>query len=310
MTLNPVHLRTLIAVIRTGSFADAARRLGYTGSAVSQQIAALERAVKMPLFERDARSIRATATAELLASRAHLALAGLDSLGADVQEMAQGTLGRVRIGSFPTASRSLLPMALATFKNDFPNVEILLDEAETKELVGLLQDGEIDLTLVYHYDLVPRQWPRELRRYTLLTEDLTLLLPREHRFVDLDGLQLADLEDEIWISTREGTAGTQCLRHACATAGFEPIIDFRTNDYDAIRAFVRAGLGIALVPALGHVESDGVVSVRIDDLKAQRHVVALHRPGNSNAAVAAVLAAVEAAAALMIAEIDMVSAPT
>src|SRR3981189_3516002 len=99
--LNPVHLRTLTMVIRTGSFADAARRLGYTGSAVSQQIAALERAVKMPLFERDAHSVRPTPAGEFLAERAREALAALGSLEDDIRGMSQGSIGRLPLGAFP-----------------------------------------------------------------------------------------------------------------------------------------------------------------------------------------------------------------
>lgn len=306
--LNPVHLRTLIAVLRTGSFADAARHLGYTGSAVSQQIAALERAVKMPLFERDARSIRATAAAEILASRAHHALASLDALHEDVQEMVLGSLGRIRIGSFPTASQGLLPKALAMFKQDFAKVEILLDEGEPNELIALLLDGEVDITLVYHYDLVPRRWPKELKATTLLNEELVLLLPAGHRLVGREELRLTDLVDETWVSTREATAGALCLLRTCANAGFQPLIDFRTNDYDAIRSFVRSGLGIALVPALSHVEAPGVVAINLDDITARRHVVVLHRSGNPNATVDAVLAALRKAAKSIIAETDLVSA--
>jgi DNA-binding transcriptional LysR family regulator len=113
--LNPLHLRTLIAVLRTGSFAEAARRLGYTGSAVSQQMASLERAAKLSLFERDAHGIRPTPTADFLAQRAQEVLAAFGEFEDDVQAMSEGSVGRVRLGSFPTASQQLLPLALSVF---------------------------------------------------------------------------------------------------------------------------------------------------------------------------------------------------
>src|SRR5699024_9840120 len=108
--LNPVHLQTLITVLRTGSFADAARELGYTGSAVSQQVARLERSARVTLFDRSARSITPTPAAELLASRSREVLATIRDLEDDVLAIAKGRLGTLRVGSFPTASERLLPV--------------------------------------------------------------------------------------------------------------------------------------------------------------------------------------------------------
>lgn len=283
--LNPVHLRTLVAVIRAGSFADAARQLGYTGSAVSQQIAALERSVRVPLFERSAHSVRPTPAAEFLARRARDSLTTLRALEDDVAGMAQGTVGRIRVGSFPTASERLLPDALAHLREQHPAVEVLLDEGETDDLVHRLGDGEIDLALVYRYDFVPRPWPRSLGVRHLLREQLVLLLPPGHPRSE-GTLRLGDLRDEPWISTREGTAGALCLTRLCSREGFEPQIAVRSNDYDVISAFVRAGLGIALVPALSHEPTDEVVARRVEDVTAHRHVSALHRSLRHNPAVA------------------------
>lgn len=294
--LNPVHLRTLSAVIRTGSFADAARRLGYTGSAVSQQIAALERAVRVPLFERDPHSIRATPAAEFLAERAHDVLAALGALEDDMRGMIEGSVGRLRLGSFPTASEQLLPLALASYLKSHPAVEIELDEGEPDELIPLLQDAELDMALVYRYDLVPYTWPRSLVATPLLDEELILLLPANHRLVGSSTIALTDLADETWVSSREGTAGATCLTRMCAPAGFTPRVDFRSNDYDVIRGFVGSGLGIALVPALGHVPSNDIVSTGVDWLTVRRQVTALHRSVVVSSAVTAALDALKTAA--------------
>ena len=107
--LEPLHLRTLSTVLQTGSFAAAARRLGYTPSAVSQQIAALERAIRLPLFEREARSIRPTPAAAFLSTRGQEVLATLGALQDDLRGLADGSIGTVRLGSFPTAGEHLLP---------------------------------------------------------------------------------------------------------------------------------------------------------------------------------------------------------
>ncbi|GHE27559.1 LysR family transcriptional regulator [Streptosporangium violaceochromogenes] len=308
--LNPVHLRTLVAVIRAGSFADAARDLGYTGSAVSQQIATLERAVKVPLFERAAHSVRPTAAAEFLAARAHDTLASLKALEDDVTGLAEGTVGLIRIGSFPTASERLLPGALAAFLSRHPKVEVMLEEGESEELMRNLQEGVIDLALVYYYDLVPRSWPRSLRAKSLLDEELILLLPDGHPLADADTIVLPDLATENWVSTREGSAGSKCLARLCAGRGFEPTVAVRSNDYDVIRSLVRSNLGVALVPALSHVISDGVFAARLRDVTVRRHVAVLHRAAKYNRAVTGALMALERAAAAIIDTLPGVCPPT
>jgi DNA-binding transcriptional LysR family regulator len=294
--LNPVHLRTLTTVIRAGSFADAARQLGYTGSAVSQQIAALEKAVRMPLFERDAHSVRPTPAGEFIAERARDALAALGSLEDDIRGMAQGSIGRLRLGSFPTASENLLPLMLATYAREHPQVEILLDEGEPDELVPLLQVAELDLALVYRYSLVPHPWPKTLKAINLLDEELLLLLAKDHRLAGASSIMLSDLRAETWISTREGTSGASCLRRMCAGAGFAPQVGYRSNDYDVIASFVRSGLGIALVPVLGYVPTDDVIAVRIEDVQVRRQVAVAHGSTKANPAIVGVVSALQASA--------------
>ncbi len=294
--LNPVHLRTLTAVVRTGSFADAARQLGYTASAVSQQIAALERAAQLTLFERDAHSITATPAAEFLADRARDALSTLGALDDDLRGLAAGDVGRLRLGSFPTASERLLPSGLASYRHDHPAVRVELDEGEPAELVALLRDGELDVAVVYRYDLVPQRWPGGLARTPLVAERLILLLPSGHRLAAAPSLTLRDVADETWVRTREGSSGATCLDRICAEADIVPQVSVRSNDYDVIREFVRTGLGIALVPALAHIPADGIVARSLDDIDARRHVLALHRTTGAGPTASAAVEALAAAA--------------
>lgn len=295
LMLNPVHLRTLATVIRTGSFADAARQLGYTGSAISQQIAALERAVKMPLFERDAHSVRPTAAGNFIAQRASESLAALGSLEDDIRGLSQGATGRLRIGSFPTASESLLPVMLAAYVRDHPEVRIALDEGEPDELLPLLQVAELDLALVYRYNLVPHSWPRTLNAIHLFDEDLVLLLPKGHRLADTELVPIGELAEETWISTREGTSGASSLRRMCADAGFAPQVDYRSNDYDVITSFVGSGLGIAFIPTLGYVPNEDVVAASLADVKMYRRVTVLHGSTTANPAVVQAVEALQSA---------------
>ena len=293
--LNPVHLQTLTAVIRSGSVADAARQLGYTGSAVSQQIAALERAVKMPLFERDARSVKPTPAGQFVAERSKEAIAALATLEYDIRGMSQGAIGRLRLGSFPTASEKLLPLMLAAYVRDHPNVAIALDEGEPDELVPLLELAALDLALVYRYNLAPSSWPKALNATHLFDEDLILLLPKGHRLENCDPVPLEELAEETWISTREGTSGASSLRRICAGAGFTPRVNYRSNDYDVITNFVRSGLGIALIPTLGYVQSDDVDPASLGKVTIYRQVSVLHGSTKANPAIAGAVVALQSA---------------
>ncbi|HEX2075069.1 MAG TPA: LysR family transcriptional regulator [Geodermatophilus sp.] len=294
--LNPLHLRTLDTVLQTGSFAVAARQLGYTPSAVSQQIAALERATRLPLFEREARRIRPTPAAAFLATRGQEVLAVLGALHDDLRGLAEGALGTVRLGSFPTASEQVLPAALAGLAVSHPSVEVLLDEGEPVELIPRLQDGDLDVALVYLYTRVPARQPRALTVTPLLREDLVLMLPADHLLAAAEEVPLEQLADAVWVTTRQGTEGATCLQRMCADAGFEPRITYRSNDYDVIRGFVRSGLGTALVPALGHVPDPGVVTLRPAGVRGHRYVGVLTHEGIRNPAVDGVIAALTASA--------------
>ncbi|GMA41973.1 LysR family transcriptional regulator [Mobilicoccus caccae] len=294
--LNPLHLQTLVTVLRTGSFADAARELGYTPSAVSQQIATLERSLKMVLFDRSARSITPTPTARLLAERSRDSLTALRLLEEDVVTMAQGRLGTLRVGSFPTASERLLPAAFSHFRAAHPQVQIRLGEGETDELVAQLLDGQIDVALVYRYDLVPRRIPADVETRALLAEDLLLIVPEDHELLGRAVVAWSDLADATWITTAADTAGAQCLERLCALAGFVPEVSMRSNDYDVVRRFVASGLGVALIPALARGIGEGLGVAPLEASEVRRHVLVLHRHERLNPAVAGFLASLAHAA--------------
>ncbi|MCX2952966.1 LysR family transcriptional regulator [Lentzea sp. NEAU-D7] len=279
--LNPVHLRTLVEVVKTGSFAEAARRLGYTSSAVSQQISAFERAVGVTLFEREAHSIRPAAAALLIADRGGELLAAFDGFEHEVKAMVQGLRGRLRIGTFPTASARVVPKALAKLQAELPGAEIRLDEAEPDDVLPLVLSGDLDLALVYAYDLVPRTWPEELTVLPLLDESLLVMVPAGHQAAK-NNVKLEDLKDERWIASRDGTSGATCLTRLCAAAGFAPKIAFRSNDYEVVQSLVAAGVGVALVPALGHRKLSGTHAMPLRHKPLRRHVHVVHRTANTN----------------------------
>ncbi len=293
--LNPVHLRTLSAVLRTGSFAAAGRHLDYTGSAVSQQMKALEAESGLVLFERGAQGVKPTAEALVLSERAAETLGALATLQDTVRELASGTRGRLGLGSFPTASEVLAPAALARFGHAFPDVEVRLEDGEPQELLTRLLEGDLDVIVVFRYDLVPQYWPAGSVRTPLLSEPIRVLVP-ERADVPDGPMPLSDFEDAAWISTREGTAGTLALERACAAAGFAPRIRYRSNDYDVVRSFVRAGLGVAAVPRLAYLGRVGLRDVEVSGLDLHRHVEALTMADRQHPAVTGMVEALRVSA--------------
>jgi DNA-binding transcriptional LysR family regulator len=201
--LSPLHLRTLSVVLRVGSFAGAGRQLGYTGSAVSQQTSALESESGLVLFDRAAHGIRPTAAAELLSERASETLGAFATLEEAVREIATGTRGRLGLGSFPTASEVLVPTALVRFGRSFRNVEVRFDDGEPDRLLPRLVEGDLDVVVVYRYELVPRSWPAGIHRTSLMVEEMRLLVPETYRDHG-PNVELSDFAEAAWISTREG----------------------------------------------------------------------------------------------------------
>lgn len=293
--VNTTHLRALCEVVREGSFAAAGRRLGYTSSAVSQQIAALERAVGVTLFEREARGIRATPAAVFAASQGEDLLMRLDDFDNRLAGLAGGAHGRLRLGSFPSANSQIVPQVLASVITAHPDAEVELDEGNNGPLVTGVVEGNLDIAVVHVYALVPEKWPAGLTEVQLMTEDLLLMLPAGHPRAGAADLQLDDLRDERWISSQNGTSAGTSLHRICATHGFVPTVAFRSDDYDVVQGLVRGGAGVAIVPAMGHTPDDGVHCVPLTRWRPGRQVLALHRTANSNPLLPVGLAALKEA---------------
>lgn len=288
---NLVQLKTLHSVLRTGSFAATARELGYTGAAVSQQIAGLERAMGVVLFERGAHQVRPTRVAELIADRCRTIVTLLGELEDEVAALAEGSSGRLRLGSFPTASPSVVPRSLIRLREVAPDAQVLLHEGKPDQLLPLLQNHELDVALAYEYAMLPRSWPAELRQVLLFEEPLFLLVPAHHAVASADHAHFPALRDEVWIDSREGMSGSLVLARLAADAGFEPRVGFRTTNYEAVHGMVGAGLGLAVVAALALRQHDNVVALPIRHPGAIRKVIALSHADNTNPLLRAMLTA-------------------
>lgn len=279
------HLRVLRAVARTGSLSGAARELGCTQPAVSQQMKALELAAGTPLLVRGGRTTRLTEAGEALARHASGILAGLAAAEEEVAAIGGLRAGRVRLVSFPSAGPSLVPTALAAMRAAHPDVRITLAEAQPPQAVEMLRAGECELALAYRYvdgdgsdgagDAA--EWEGLLVR-PLLTDRLFAVLPAGHAMARGGGpVRLSDLADEPWIA-----GCPHCRRHLvelCGREGFEPRIDFATDDYPAAAGLVASGMGVSAQPGLA-LEAVRLRGVAVRDLRpaVRRDVAALTLP--------------------------------
>ncbi|MCT2592309.1 LysR family transcriptional regulator [Streptomyces sp. N2-109] len=281
------HLRVLRAVAGTGSFSAAARELGCTQPAVSQQMKALEQSAGTPLLVRAGRETRLTEAGEALLRHATGILAGLTAAEEEVAALAGLRAGRVRLVSFPSGSSTLVPSAVAAMRADHPGTRISLVEAEPPRSVEMVREGDAEIALAFRYGPSP-EWD-DLAVRPLLNDRLVGLVPRTHRFAGREEVGLATLAEEPWIA-----GCPRCRRHlveVCEEAGFTPRIDFATDDYPAVVGLVGAGLGVAVLPelAVASVRTEGVGTVRVTPLMP-REVVALALPDLARApAVAAML---------------------
>lgn len=276
--LNPVHLRTLREVVRHESIAVAAHQLGYTASAVSQQMSALERQCGVLLFERTGRSVRPTAAGLRLAERSIGVLLGMEALVRDVAEVATGGPGSLHLGSFPSATRHLLPGVLETWPAERPDVTLYVSDGEPSQLIQhLVGEAGLDVALVYRFDQGGYVWPRGFEVHHVGDDPLDVALPAGHPAAERGPLALADLDGEHWITHTTGVGGALAFERACAAAGFSPKVRARSDDYAAILALVRAGHGLALVPRTALRDEDGVVGCELAQPTLTREILALTR---------------------------------
>ncbi|MFI0449010.1 LysR substrate-binding domain-containing protein [Actinomadura sp. 6N118] len=277
--LESRHIRTFQEVVREGSYSGAARALGYTQPAITQQMKALERAVGMPLFVRAGRGLQLTEAGTVLARHADVIVGDLTAAQQQLRSLARLEAGLVRICAFPSANATLVPDAMARLLASHPGVRVELQEAEPPESVHRLVRGESDIALAFTYPGPQAEVPEELLEVPLMEDLLTVLLPTGHPLVRHHAVRLEDLSNERWIAGCPRCRAN--LLHLCAEEGFVPDIVFSTDDNLAVQSLVAAGVGIALMPALVlsflcHSKVTGRVVARQPTRKVSAYVLRDH----------------------------------
>ncbi|MFJ4184488.1 LysR family transcriptional regulator [Kitasatospora sp. NPDC089509] len=294
--LNSARLLVLLEIARRGTIVAAAQALHLSPSAVSHQLARLEQELGVALVERGPQSLRLTPAGHRLAEHAQAITDLMAVAEDDLREHSAAAAGLLRIGFFVSAGLELLPRALSAFAAGHPQVELELVMGQPHEAMPDLEAGRLDAAVVFEHPLDPwcRRAAVEVRMF--FEEPQLIVLPPRHRLGRRPVVRLAELADENWIGTHGGGSGEPVLERACAAEGFRPRVRCRSDHYQVTVNLARAGMGVALIPALGLADCTGVQVCRLEHPQLHRRVGVATRATNRNPVLRAFLAELSAAA--------------
>jgi DNA-binding transcriptional LysR family regulator len=283
--LDVKRIGVLREVVARGSFSAAAESLHLSQSAVSQQVAALEREVGQSLLERTSDGPKLTDAGEVLISHGDAVLARLEEAERELAEIAGLEGGRMRLMSFPTASAALVTKAMADFSTRFPNIELHFSEGEPEESMPALRSGEIDLAVIFDYPDFPFDVGRDAEAELILEEPMRVALAPGHPLAASKKVKIEALADEDWLCGNKPSSCRESVFNHCRAAGFEPKISYESDDYQVLQGLVAAGLGVTLLPDIAG-EYPGVVLKDIAPKNPQRRVWAVTRDAASRSPAA------------------------
>ena len=286
--LDSRRLKVLVEVARHGSFSAAADSLGYTQPAISRQIATLEAEVGATLIRRVPKGAVLTDAGRLLVERAEVILARLDDAENELRALAGLEGGRLRMATFASAASSIVPVAIAAFRERHPAVDLSVEMADPPDSIPRLQAGELDLAL--SHDALGT--PAAIELIHLFDDPMYVAMRSGHPLTDSPSLSLSDFAMEPWmLATTHTCPDSKLFLRACHDAGFEPRIAFQNDDYPAILGFVAVGVGVAMIPDMvARGVRDDVVVRDLDPPAPPRPILAAVPEGYRSPAVEAMLA--------------------
>ncbi|MEV7992255.1 LysR family transcriptional regulator [Streptomyces sp. NPDC086077] len=271
------RLRTLDALARHGSVSGAAEGLHITTSAVSQQLAKLEREVGQQLLAKHGRGVRLTDAGRLLAQHASRILSQVALAQSDLEAQRGQVAGELRLSAFPTAARGLFPGALATLRTAHPALRLRTCELEPERGIQGVVRGDIDLAVVLDWYNKPMALPDGLVKASILDDPADVAMPAGHPLADRDEVDLAEFAEDEWITWGQGEFCHEWLMFTLRSRGVEPILGHRAAETHTQLALVAAGLGVCVCPLLGrHPMPAGVVTVPLKQ-RVRRHVYVVWR---------------------------------
>ena len=296
------RLRLLSELHARGTIAAVADALQFTPSAVSQQLAMLEREAGVPLIERAGRGVRLTDAALVLVEHAEALLERTARAEADLAAAAGTVAGRGRIAGFESVALQLALPAMESLAREAPRLRCELLELEPEEALPGLALGDVDLVLADEWEHQPQKLPAGVERHDLLSDPVRLVLPTRHPAARRhpDAVPLAELAGEPWTTGHAGLGWDEMTRRTCQElGGFEPDVRHRTNDAGISLAVVARGFAVAMLPDLALLGSHPGIRLRdIAEGPINRAIFAATRSTDAERpSTQALLAAVREAAA-------------
>jgi DNA-binding transcriptional LysR family regulator len=294
------RLRAFALVVDLGSISAAASVLGYTQSAVSQQLAALEREAGETFVDRSQRPLRPTRAGEVLRPHVGRIIAELARAEESLEELREGTR-RLRLAAFPSALSSFVPAAVRELRRSRRDLVVQVLQLETGEATERLRERAADVAVVHYMPGVAVPEVAGLERRRLMVDDLYAVVPTGHRLARRDVVSVADLEGEpLGLPRRDTPAGRfrSVVEHLCAEAGFAPRAAYELDDLPAAQAFVAAGISVGLMHGLtlGTAPAGVRVIPLAEGSRGARSIEALSPAGMRTELVKSFLADLEAAA--------------
>ncbi|WP_200174748.1 LysR family transcriptional regulator [Tomitella cavernea] len=291
--LNVERLRALCSVADLGSLAAAADALHVSASGVSQQLGRLEKELGVAVVERQGRGVRLTDAGALLARRGHRILSLLERAESEVASMHGDVVGALRLGAFVSASRTVLPRAVAALQARHPHLEVTLAEGEAEWLIPHVLRRQLDLAVVDSWSTLPLEIPQDVSIHFLHRDVADLALPVDHPLAERTVVHLADLSGVPWAAWSEGTGFHDWLVQSLRGQGVEPRIDYRVAEFATHLEFVARGLAAALIPRLAQLPTPEGVRVVQTEPELYREVFALSRRDNDRPTVRAGITALQ-----------------
>ena len=295
MELDVRRLRVLREVALRGTITAAAGALGFTPSAISQQLTALERESGTVLLERAGRRVRLTFAGQSLVEQAARVLTALEEAQAALERARAAVGGELRVAASGSVAQALVLPVAAELSAEYPLLHLTVAEHDPGDGLRELRLGGLDVVVAHEYDHDQRKPEPDLVRFELLTEEMLVAAPAG-RFAG--PVALADLAAEIWAAEPAANTCGRAVRVACRRAGFEPDIRYVSGETGVVLAAVQAAGAVALVPRLGLSGlPPGIEILPVADAAVRRRVFAAHRPGSAGRpSVALLLARLRAAA--------------
>jgi DNA-binding transcriptional LysR family regulator len=276
MKLDPRRLRVLREIALRGTVTATADALGYTPSAISQQLRALERETETGLIERRGRSVRLTEAGRLLVARTEPVLTALEEARAALEEWHTTITGELVVAASGSVAARLVNPVAAELARAHPRLRVTVRESEGERSVLALRLGDLDVLVAHEYVHEPLPPDEHVVRVPLFSEEMLIVAPTGRLRAPV---ALAELAGEVWVAEPPESSCGHALRSACRAAGFEPDVRYTSSETSVVLATVASTGAVSLVPRLGLAAPPaGVEALRLRDAPPRRRVFAAHRP--------------------------------